>query len=74
MELQLDLSKRYTFTDYLTWIDYKRRELIDGIIKMMSPAPKRIHQKISGNIYGTIWFYLKKKKCEIFHRYRLLSE
>ena len=32
MELQLDLTKRYTYADYLTWLDDKRRELIDGFI------------------------------------------
>jgi len=63
--LQLDLDKRYTFADYLTWFDDKRRELIDGFIKMMSPAPVNIHQKISGNFYGFLWNYLRKKDCEV---------
>lgn len=27
--IQLDLNKRYTFADYLTW-DNRRRELIEG--------------------------------------------
>ena len=63
--LQLDLNKRYTFSDYLTWIDDVRRELIDGFIKMMSPAPVNIHQKISGNFYGFLWNYLRKKDCEV---------
>jgi len=66
MELQLDLNKRYTFADYLTWVDDKRRELIDGFIKMMTPAPRRIHQELSSELHGIIWNYLKKKKCKIF--------
>ena len=42
MELSLDLTKRYTYADYLTWADDKVCELIDGFVKMMSPKP--IHQ------------------------------
>jgi len=30
MELTLDMTKRYTYADYLTWLDDVRRELIDG--------------------------------------------
>jgi len=66
MELQLDLTKRYTYADYLTWIDDKRRELIDGFIKMMTPAPRTIHQEILGNIDFILKSYLKKKKCKIY--------
>ncbi len=70
MELQLDLTKRYTFADYLTWIDDKRRELWDGLIQLMSPAPSSKHQAASGNIHGEIYFYLKKERkkneCKIF--------
>ena len=32
MELTLDQNKRYTYADYLTWMDDKRRELNDIII------------------------------------------
>ena len=72
MELDLDLTKRYTFADYLTWFDDKRRELWDGIIKMMSPAPSLNHQSTSGGLHGEIFIYLKKnrknkKKCHLFH-------
>lgn len=65
--LNLDLTKRYTFADYLTWIDDKRRELIGGFVKLMSPAPKRIHQKISSNFVGLIWGYLRDKPCQVWH-------
>jgi Uma2 family endonuclease len=67
MELQLDLNKRYTYADYLTWFDDKRRELIDGLIKPMSPAPKRIHQEISKIISVTFQNYLKNKKCKVYY-------
>jgi len=66
MELVLDLNKRYTFADYLTWIDDKRRELIDGFIKIMSPAPNRIHQTLAMNLLREISWFLKKRKCKVF--------
>ena len=66
--LQLSLNKRYTYADYLTWLDDKRRELIDGFINLMTPAPARKHQDISGNIHTTIRIYLKNKKtCKVYY-------
>jgi len=64
--INLDFNKRYTFADYLTWIDDKRRELINGFVNLMTPAPSRIHQRILGSIHGQIWTYLKGKKCEVY--------
>ena len=65
--LNLDLNNRYTYADYLTWMDEKRRELYDGFIKMMSPAPSRKHQQISTKL-TRIWdTYLDSKECEIYH-------
>ncbi len=67
MELQLDLNKKYTYADYLTWLDDKRRELINGFIKMMTPAPRRIHQEISSCLHRDISNYLRKKECKVYH-------
>lgn len=66
MEVQIDLNKKYTYADYLTWLDDKRRELINGFVKMMTPAPKRIHQGISFQLGLKIGNYLNKKKCKIY--------
>ena len=63
----LDLHKRYTFADYLTWIDDKRYELLNGLVKIMSPAPARKHQELSIKILGFFIYYLKKKKCKVYH-------
>ena len=63
MELALDLKKRYTYADYLTWADDKVRELIDGFIKMMSPKPRPIHQRISASLTIELGLFLKKNKC-----------
>ena len=68
MELSLDLNKRYTYADYLTWLDDKSRELINGFIKMMSPAPRLNHAEVSFNISWNLGSILKKKrgKCKVF--------
>jgi len=64
----LDPAKRYTYADYLTWTDHIRRELIDGIAKLMS-APKYIHSVITGNIFANIRPFIKKRKgkCVVIH-------
>jgi len=33
----------------------------------MSPAPKTAHQKVSGNLLGIFWQYLKQRECQVFH-------
>jgi Uma2 family endonuclease len=66
--LNLDLAKRYTYADYLTWLDDKRRELIDGFIKMMSPAASSVHANISMNIASDLKNFVKKNKgqCKVY--------
>ena len=63
----LDTNKRYSYADYLTWMDGKRRELYDGIVKLMTPAPSRSHQKISIKFSRFLDVYLDKKNCEVYH-------
>lgn len=63
---QKNYGTKYTYGDYLTWDDGKRYELIDGEIYIMTPAPGRIHQKISGNLHWQFYGYLKDKKCEVY--------
>ena len=68
-ELSLDMNKRYTYADYLTWWDNKSRELIHGFINMMSPAPRLGHAIISKNIYRQLDFIVTKNKgkCQVFY-------
>ena len=61
-----DLSGSYTYADYMTWEWDQLAELIDGKIFKMSPAPSGRHQLISGNLFGTLWNYLRNKKCRVF--------
>jgi Uma2 family endonuclease len=63
----LDLNKRYTYADYLTWMDDVRRELFDGFIKLMTPAPSRRHQDISTNFMRILSVFLYKKECKLYH-------
>jgi Uma2 family endonuclease len=68
MELSLDTNKRYTYADYLTWWDDRRRELVGGFIKMMSPAPAVMHQEILLKLSSVLLHLIKKNKgkCRIF--------
>ena len=63
---QLDLTKQYTYADYLTWQFTDRVELIKGWIKKMSPAPNVIHQKISFNLSVEIGIFFKANHCKVF--------
>ena len=65
--LNLSFDKRYTYADYLTWIDEKRRELIDGFVHLMTPAPARKHQRILSKIHINFANYLTDKNpCEVY--------
>jgi len=68
MELSLDLNKNYTYADYFSWLDNKRRELLHGFVKMMSPAPTASHQEVNVNLCGELRHLIKKNKgkCKIF--------
>ena len=63
---QLDLNKRYSYADYLTWQFDEMVEIIKGKVYKMSPAPDRYHQQVSGNLYGLIWSHLRKNPCQVF--------
>jgi Uma2 family endonuclease len=62
---ELDLNGTYTYADYLKWTFEERLEIIKGKIFPMS-ATARIHQRISSNLFGEIYLYLRDKKCEVY--------
>ena len=64
---QLDLTKKYTYADYLTWQFKERVELIRGYVFKMSPAPNLKHQRISGDLFYEIKSFVKLTKCQVFH-------
>lgn len=61
-------AKRYSYADYLNWLDDKTREIINGIVKLMSPAASTNHAKISLRIAYDIETYIRKRKgkCQVF--------
>ena len=66
--LVLDLKKRYTYADYLAWIDDVRRELIDGFIKLF-PAPVDIHAEISYRLTRQLGNFIESTDCGCKVRY-----
>jgi len=69
MELALDLNRRYTYAEYLTWADNKLRELLNGFIRLMSPAPKLKHAVISRKIAVPMVNFIDKNngQCQVFY-------
>lgn len=63
---QLDLTKRYTYADYLTWQFDDLVELIRGKIVKMSPGPNMAHQWVSAELHFVVMQYLRKTKCKAF--------
>jgi len=63
---QLDLSKTYSYADYLTWQIDEAIELIKGKIMLMSPAPNVKHQGISMNMSHLLSNFFRHKKCRVY--------
>lgn len=63
---QLDLSKTYTYADYLLWQFKERVELFKGKIFAMSSV-SRVHQEVSRNINRTFDLFFYGKKCEVYY-------
>jgi Uma2 family endonuclease len=59
---------RYTYADYMSWMDETRRELIDGVVYLFG-APLRKHGKASAELFGRFWNFIsrRKGKCEVYH-------
>ena len=62
----LDITKKYTYSDYLKWNFKERVELIKGFISKMSPAPSRFHQEVSQNLSGCFYENFKRQLCRVF--------
>lgn len=57
----------YSYADYLTWPIDEVVELIKGIrFKKAAAAPKRIHQKVSGELFLRLGIFLKGQKCQVY--------
>jgi Uma2 family endonuclease len=62
---QLEQETNYTYADYLDW-DEGRWELIDGKLWNMTPAPSRLHQEISGDLFYALYEFFKDKDCTVY--------
>lgn len=63
---ELDVSLTYSYAHYLNWLFEDRLELIKGKIHKMSPAPSRLHQKVSVNMVHAFAGFLKGKSCDVY--------
>jgi Uma2 family endonuclease len=67
----INKSQLYTYADYLSWMDDKRRELINGVVYDLLSAPTRWHAEISAFINGKFWSYVAKRKgkgkCKVYY-------
>ena len=69
MEQSLDLNRRYTYADYMTWADDKMRELLNGFVRLMSPAPTLIHAVVLRKIGTAMINHLDRTggDCQVFY-------
>lgn len=58
-------DKKYTYSDYLTWPEGERWEIIDGVAYMQA-TPSPGHQLISGELYRQLANYLRDKPCKAY--------
>ena len=56
----LDLTKEYTYSDYLHWQFSDLVELLKGFITKMSLASNSFHQFVSRNITGYYWRFFSQ--------------
>ena len=62
----LDLTKTYSYADYLLWQFQERVELIKGKIFEMSPAPSRKHQVVSRVLNRYLDRYFEFQRCGLY--------
>jgi Uma2 family endonuclease len=56
----------FTYSDYLTWDDDERWELIDGVAYNMTPAPSRFHQQVYGDLYRQLANFFLNTSCKVY--------
>ncbi|MEQ6390442.1 Uma2 family endonuclease [Bacillaceae bacterium S4-13-58] len=59
-------KEKYSYSDYLSWDDGEKVELIDGEIFNMTPAPSRRHQEVLRELSTAFSVFLREKECEVF--------
>ena len=64
---QLDLTKTYSYADYLTWKFDEFVELIKGKVMRPMAGPSRRHQLFSANILRQLLPVLRGNPCQVYH-------
>jgi Uma2 family endonuclease len=59
-------AQKYTWSDYLSWPDDERWEIVDGVAYNMTPAPSVKHQIVAGKLFSLLEQKLKNKTCKPF--------
>ena len=63
----LDLTKTYSYADYMLWQFQERVELIKGKIFEMTPAPSRKHQTVSRILNRYLDRYFENNSCGLYY-------
>ena len=63
---QLDLTKTYSYADYLTWKFDEFVELIKGKVMRPMAGASRRHQRYSVRISAGVYNFIKNSACEVF--------
>ena len=60
---------RYSYADYLTWLDDKTREIINGVVKLMPFSVTSTHAELSAKILCKLMIHIEKRKgrCKVYH-------
>ncbi len=61
----LDLTRRYTYADYISWNFEERVELFRGWVSRMA-GPNMYHQKVSVDLTASLKMIFDPKGCEVF--------
>ncbi len=59
-------DQHYTYSDYRSWPEDERWELIEGVAWDMSPAPARQHQGIVAAIASAFYSALRDHPCQVY--------
>jgi Uma2 family endonuclease len=66
LPLRKGADRKFTWSDYLTWPDEERWEVIDGVAYNMTPSPTSRHQMLAGNFYRILANRLSGHRCRVF--------
>jgi Uma2 family endonuclease len=60
------MHKKFSYSQYLSWNDSVRWELLDGEAKMMAPSPLESHQSLLGELFTQVKSQLRGQACRVY--------